>query len=122
MEWIALVLLYIGIFFCGVGVYGLIRFPDVYTRLHASGKVATLGLAFILLGASLLMPELSLRALLLIGFILLTAPVATHAIASSAHRSLGRLPENQRDDLFVDENRSPVPESSQTSPDRKPTS
>lgn len=75
-----------GVFFCAVGVLGVIRMPDTLTRLHASGKVATLGLFGLLLGAALLMPSVALRLLVLGLFMLLTNPVATHAIAASVHR------------------------------------
>jgi multicomponent Na+:H+ antiporter subunit G len=75
-----------GTFFSMVGIIGMMRLPDVYTRIHASGKVATLGLLGLLLGAALLMPELTLKALALGLFLLITAPVASHAIAASAHR------------------------------------
>ncbi len=75
-----------GLFFCAVGVVGVVRLPDTLTRLHASGKVATLGLFGILLGAALLMPSTALRLLTLGLFILLTSPVATHAIAAAVYR------------------------------------
>ena len=75
-----------GLFFCAVGVLGVIRMPDSLTRLHASGKVATLGLFGLLLGAALLMPSTWLRLLALGLFVLLTSPVATHAIAASVNR------------------------------------
>lgn len=75
-----------GAFFCAVGVLGVIRMPDTLTRLHASGKVATLGLFGLLLGGALLLPSTALRLLVLGLFMLLTSPVATHAIAASVHR------------------------------------
>ncbi len=75
-----------GLFFSAVGVIGVIRLPDVLTRLHASGKVAILGLFGLLLGAALLMPSSALRLLTLGLFVLLTSPVATHAIAASVYR------------------------------------
>jgi multicomponent Na+:H+ antiporter subunit G len=99
MDIIGVVVLWIGVFFCVVGIIGLLRFPDVYTRIHASGKVATLGLVGLLIGATILMPELFFRALVLIAFVILTAPVASHVIASAAHRSYGRLKVGTRDDL-----------------------
>ena len=86
MEMLGVVALFFGLFFCGVGVLGVIRMPDALTRLHASGKVATLGLFGILVGAALLMPAASLRILALGLFVLLTSPVATHAIAASVYR------------------------------------
>lgn len=75
-----------GLFFCAVGVLGVVRLPDSLTRLHASGKVATLGLFGLLVGAALLMPSAWLRLLALGLFVLLTSPVATHAIAASVYR------------------------------------
>ena len=85
-ELLGVIALLFGLFFCGVGVLGVIRMPDALTRLHASGKVATLGLFGLLLGGALLMPAASLRILALGLFVLLTSPVATHAIAASAYR------------------------------------
>ncbi|MCY4018875.1 MAG: monovalent cation/H(+) antiporter subunit G [Chloroflexi bacterium] len=86
LELLGVVALLFGLFFCGVGVLGVIRMPDALTRLHASGKVATLGLFGLLVGAALLMPAASLRILALGLFVLLTSPVATHAIAASVYR------------------------------------
>ncbi len=75
-----------GVFFCAVGVIGVIRMPDTLSRLHASGKVAILGLFGLLIGAALLVPATALRLLVLGLFVLLTSPVATHAIAAAVHR------------------------------------
>lgn len=86
LELVGVGALIFGLFFCAVGVLGVIRMPDSLTRLHASGKVATLGLFGLLVGAALLMPSAWLRLLTLGLFVLLTSPVATHAIAASVHR------------------------------------
>lgn len=99
VAYLGLFVLWVGIFFCGVGVIGLMRFPDAFTRLHASGKVATLGLSFTLIGTSILIPQITLKAIVLIVFVVLTSPVSSHAIASAAHRIIGRLPDGARDDL-----------------------
>lgn len=99
LEVLGVFALVFGLFFCAVGVVGVIRLPDTLTRLHASGKVATLGLFGLLLGAALLMPFMALRLLALGLFVLLTSPVATHAIAASVYRrreileELGQEPE-----------------------------
>ncbi len=86
LELLGVFALFFGLLFCAVGVLGVIRMPDSLTRLHASGKVATLGLFGLLLGAALLMPSTLLRLLALGLFVLLTSPVATHAIAASVYR------------------------------------
>ena len=70
---------------------GVIRLPDVYTRAHATTKSSTLGILFILLGAFIHFmyshQVVSVRLLLAIVFVFLTAPVAGHLIIRSAHRS-----------------------------------
>ena len=86
LEIIGIGWLVFGLFFCAIGVLGVLRMPDVYTRLHASGKVATLGLFGLLMGAVFLMPATFLKVLALGLFILVTSPVATHAIAASEYR------------------------------------
>lgn len=50
MDWVSAMLLFLGAFFFLAGTCGLLRFPDVYTRLHALTKVDNLGLGFITLG------------------------------------------------------------------------
>ncbi|MCC7207619.1 MAG: monovalent cation/H(+) antiporter subunit G [Anaerolineae bacterium] len=85
-EILAVLALGAGTFFSVVGILGMMRLPDVYCRLHASGKVATLGILGLLVGASLLMPAITPKAIALGLFLLITAPVSTHAIAAAAHR------------------------------------
>lgn len=85
-EMLGLVGLVFGLFFSLVGIVGLVRFPDVYCRIHASGKVATLGLVGLLAASALLMPETALKAVALALFVVITSPVASHAIASAAYR------------------------------------
>lgn len=86
MEVIGLLVLGVGVFFSVVGVIGLVRMPDLYCRLHASGKVSTVGLCGLLLGAVFIMPDAALKLLALAIFALLTLPVSTHAIAAAAYR------------------------------------
>ena len=88
-EFIGLAALLFGLFFFVVGVIGTLRMPDIYTRLHASGKIPTLGMFGLLLGAAILMPSIALKALSLGLFILFTGPVTTHAIAASEYRRKG---------------------------------
>lgn len=85
-EFIGVAALVFGLFFCIVGVVGVVRMPDIYTRLHASGKVATLGIFGLLVGTAILMPEVSLKTLALGLFVLVASPVTTHAIAASEYR------------------------------------
>ncbi len=86
MEIIGLIVLWVGVGFSIVGILGLIRMPDLYCRLHATGKVSTVGLAGLLLGAALLLPSGALKLIALTIFAILTLPVNTHTIAAAAHR------------------------------------
>lgn len=87
LQVIGLVPLWIGVIFCGLAVLGMFRFPDVYSRLHASGKISTMGLAGLLLGAALILPSTIFKAIALAIFVVITSPISTHAIAMAAYRS-----------------------------------
>lgn len=88
-----------GLFFCAVGVLGIVRFPDVYSRIHASGKVSSLGIIGILIGTACLMPEAALELIVLGIFLVVSSPVASHAIALAAHRQGVPRANVVRDDL-----------------------
>jgi multicomponent Na+:H+ antiporter subunit G len=76
-----------GAAFMFVAGLGLARLPDLYTRMHAATKPATVGVAAIMTAVALSLDRLpvTVRAALVAVFFLLTAPVAAHAIARSAH-------------------------------------
>lgn len=88
----------IGVFFNLLAGVGLLRFPDVYTRLHAGTKCTTFGSIF-LLGSVFLIglkmwyfentegSVLAIHTAIALVFILLTNPTGAHAIARAAHRS-----------------------------------
>lgn len=98
-ELIGVALILVGVFFAAVGIFGMMRLPDVYCRMHASGKVATLGIFGLAAGAAVLLPDATLKLAALVLFLLFSAPVASHAIAAAAYRSGHRLPAGERDDL-----------------------
>jgi multicomponent Na+:H+ antiporter subunit G len=78
-----------GLLFDVLGCLGLVRLPDVYSRLQAATKCVTLGTSSILFGTFLVLGATTagVKALVCMVFLLLTSPVATHAIARSAHRA-----------------------------------
>ena len=88
-ETIGSALIVIGLIFDFFGCLGLIRFPDVYTRLQAAAKCVTLGTCGILFGLFLFkgFTAAGIKALLCMAFILLTAPVSAHALARGSYRS-----------------------------------
>jgi multicomponent Na+:H+ antiporter subunit G len=79
----------LGIAFDVFGCLGLVRLPDVYNRLQAATKCVTLGTCSILFGTFLIAgPSPSgIKALMCMIFLILTSPVAAHAIARGAHRA-----------------------------------
>ncbi|HIW35115.1 MAG TPA: monovalent cation/H(+) antiporter subunit G [Candidatus Paenibacillus intestinavium] len=106
IEWIVIILVLFGTAMSLLSSFGLIRLPDVYNRAHATTKSATLGILSILLGAfiyfSFTHGVSSIRLLLAIVFVFLTAPVAGHLVTRSAHRYGTPLaPISVQDDLKV---------------------
>jgi multicomponent Na+:H+ antiporter subunit G len=89
IEIIFLVFIVVGITFDLFGCIGLIRLPDVYNRLQASTKCVTLGTCSILFAVFIKFgfTAAGVKALLCILFLLLTSPVAAHALARGAHKS-----------------------------------
>ncbi len=79
----------IGVMFDVFGCVGLIRLPDVYNRLQASTKCVTLGTFSIMLGIFLVsgFNSTGIKALLCGVFILISSPVAAHALAKGAYKS-----------------------------------
>ena len=97
-EFLIYILLGIGVFFNILGGFGLLRFPDVYTRLHAGTKCTTFGSIFItgsviLLGLKMWYlgstdgSVLAIHTAGALVAILLTNPTGAHAIARAAHKS-----------------------------------
>ena len=98
LQVLAFIFLVLGTLLSIIGVLGFIRLPDVYTRLHATGKVSVFGLVFLLLAADILTPLATWKALLLIFFVLAASPTVSHAISSAAYRA-GIPIVGKRDDL-----------------------
>lgn len=71
-----------------IGAVGLLRMPDLYTRMQAAGVIDTLGLLLVLGGLALQAEwgAVTLRTALIAVFILITSPVAMHALCLAARR------------------------------------
>jgi multicomponent Na+:H+ antiporter subunit G len=87
LDVLAVVSLVLGSIIMTISVYGVFRMPDVYSQLHAAGMASGLG-AFAILLASIATGDAATvsDAVLVIAFLLLTAPISSHAIAWAAHR------------------------------------
>ncbi len=88
IDWISVVLLVFAVFFFVGGTVGLLRFPDVYSRLHALTKADNMGLGFVVLALLIQAESWDWALRLLMVWILVMAASATNAylIARSAIR------------------------------------
>lgn len=105
MPDIAYWLIGIGLAFDLLGCIGLVRLPDVYNRAQAATKCVTLGTCMILVGVAVAafsgaVWPMGIKAILCAAFILLTSPVAAHAICRGAYISGVRLWEGSVEDSF----------------------
>jgi multicomponent Na+:H+ antiporter subunit G len=79
----------VGSIFALLSAIGVLRMPDVFTRMQASTKASTLGLGCLLIGAALQLADAAsaIRLLSIGAFLLLTTPVSAHVIARAAYRA-----------------------------------
>ena len=92
MSFMIILFLVLGLFFFTVGVIGVLRLPDFYTRLHAAGKSDSLAVVLMLIGAALYNLQqfspnnllVSIKIMFIAVFIYVASPTATHAIAKAA--------------------------------------
>ena len=89
VEIFTAVLILIGALFMLIAGLGIVRMPDLYLRMSATTKAATLGAGSILLGAAIYFYDLGIssRAIATIIFLLITAPVAAHMLGRAAFSS-----------------------------------
>lgn len=96
---LAILFVVIGTIFSLTGVIGYIRFPDVYTRLHASAKVSVFGVVLLMMAAIAYTPLSIGKGLVLVSLLLISGPVISHSLASAAYRIKIPLVNPRRDDL-----------------------
>jgi multicomponent Na+:H+ antiporter subunit G len=86
-EIVSSILLVVGGAFMLLAGIGVVRMPDLFMRMQAATKAATLGAGCMLLAVAVHFGELAIttRALMVIAFVFLTAPVAAHVIARAAY-------------------------------------
>jgi multicomponent Na+:H+ antiporter subunit G len=79
-------LLLVGLLILSISVYGMLKMPDVYTRIHAASKAAFLGIMPFLIAAMLAgNPAMITRAILIAVFLILTTPISAHIIGQAAY-------------------------------------
>ena len=85
VSYLADALVVLGLFVMTVGVYGVIRMPDTYTRLHAASKAVFLGvISFCASSAITGDLDIIYRAILIAAFLLVTTPISAFVIARAA--------------------------------------
>jgi multicomponent Na+:H+ antiporter subunit G len=98
-EIIAILAVLLGTFFSISGVLGYYRLPDVYTRLHATGKVGVFGVVLLLVAAIARTPLSWGKGLVLIVLLIIAGPVVSHTLGSAAYRIGIPLKHPQMDEL-----------------------
>ncbi len=87
IEIISGVFLILGSLFILLSAIGIIKMPDLYTRMSATTKASTLGIGLVLIGTAFFWGNVGIvvRSIAIITFLLLTAPVAAHIIGRAAY-------------------------------------
>lgn len=72
--------------FCLIGGVGMLRMPEVFTRMHAAGIIDTAGLGLMMIGLMLQagFTLVTAKLILIVVFVLYTSPMSTHALAQTA--------------------------------------
>ena len=101
-DWLGSILILGGAFFVFVAALGIVRFPDLYTRMHASSKSTIFGVGLMAIGLCIAFPTTIVigKTVAIILFLFLTLPLSAHLIARVAY--LHKTPmckETIRDDL-----------------------
>ena len=76
-----------GSFFILVSAVGVVKMPDIFTKMSATTKASTMGVGLVLIGTAIFWQDIGIiaRAAIIITFLFLTAPVAAHVIGRAAY-------------------------------------
>lgn len=91
--------LLLGGFFALIAAIGVLRLPDVLTRMHASTKAGILGSSLILIGGAIYLDqtEITVRVIAIILFLMLTSPIGAHMIGRASVRGLQAEKQKHKD-------------------------
>ena len=113
MTLLSLLLIALGIFFFFAGAVGVIRFPDFYSRLHPAGMIDSMGLLLSMSGLALYVlchhglsgthVLTAIKIMLIVIFVYITSPTATHAIVDAGIRA-GLAPWTKKKNGGTDDN------------------
>ncbi len=85
MVYVGYIFIFFGVMAFLISAIGLVRMPDIYTRMHAGTKATTMGVILVILGAICIEPSWAWKLILLAVFILLTNPLSSSVIARASH-------------------------------------
>lgn len=87
LEWVTMAFWLIGATLVLLAAVGVLRMPDIFTRMQAAAKASTMGLACLLIGTAIELADSAsvARAASIAAFIMLTSPVAAHVVARAAY-------------------------------------
>ena len=101
-EWIGVLLIFFGSIISVVSAIGIIRFRDIYSRAHAATKTTTLAVLITLIGVFIYIwtmdGYISVRLMLGIAFVFITAPVSGHLVLRASYRSQIKMTDDTADD------------------------
>lgn len=103
-NWISGILILAGAFFYVVGGIGLVRMPDVFTRMHGASVLDTVGGSLMLIGMMIAggFTLVTVKLIIILAVIIFTSPVATHALAQAALQA-GVEPQLASQDILAGE-------------------
>jgi len=99
LENFGFLFLFFGVVSFCISAFGLVRMPDIYTRMHIGTKATTIATILITIGAIMLEPTWAPKLLLLTVFILLTNPISASVIAKASHSQNVDLQTIKHDEL-----------------------
>ena len=85
LVYLGYIFIFFGVIAFLISAIGLVRMPDIYTRMHAGTKTTTIGVVLVVAGAICMEPSWAWKLILLAVFILLTNPLSSSVIAKAAH-------------------------------------
>ncbi len=86
MAYLGYIFIFLGTISFLISAVGLIRMPDIYTRMHVGTKSTTMGTLLVILGTICIEPSWALKLIVLAVFILLTNPLSSSVIARATHK------------------------------------
>ncbi|MDD2386608.1 MAG: monovalent cation/H(+) antiporter subunit G [Bacteroidales bacterium] len=103
LKLIGAIIVLLGSIFLLLGSLGLVRMPDLFTRIQAGTKASTLGTMLTLVGIIFITPNWTGKLIILILFVLITNPISSHVLARAAHFSKIKLSDKTIIDQLADD-------------------